>query len=90
MQAVAGDAARWGSTEHLLAALIDATQVGNYLTTRAHFKGKPAPPKPIQRPGSRDADRIGGGRSYTREQMRSILDNWGEGVVEIFEPKEVT
>lgn len=91
MQAAAGDAARWGSTEYLLATVVDVVQVGNFLTHRAHFKGNISPPKPLSRPGdSLPEGRYGGRRTYTRGEMRKMLDNWGAGVVEILESKEVT
>lgn len=90
VQAVVGDEVRWGATEHLLASLIDAIQVGNYMTGRAHFKGNPSPPKQIRRPGDRPTDRLGGRRVYTRDEMRDLLDHWGEGAVGTFETKEVT
>lgn len=89
VQAVAGDEVRWGATEYLLAALIDAIQVGNYQRARAHFKGKPNPPKPILRPGDRSPDRLGGRQVYTRDEMRRMLDHWGEGVVDMIETTEV-
>lgn len=90
MQAVAGDAARWGSQEHLLAALIDSVNVSNYLFARVHFKGNPNRPKPIRRPGEEIVGRLGGKRTYTREEMRDMLDHWGEGAIDTLEIKEVT
>lgn len=80
VQAVGGPATQWSATEHLLAGVIDVVQVGNYLTTRAHFKGNPDPPKPVRRPGDRPerSNRLGN-RSYTKDQMRKILDRWRKG-----------
>lgn len=88
VQAVVGVRAQWGETEHLLASVVDALQAGNYLTMRAHFQGKPTPPKPLHRPGwEPEGNRIGR-RKYTIEQMRHKQDHWGEGMVAI-ETREV-
>ena len=47
-----GEAAEWGSTEHLLAAVVDLLAEANW--QRAGNK-KVAPPKPIERPHERQA-----------------------------------
>lgn len=81
VQAVNGERARWGDTEHLLAGIIDVLQAGNYLTTRAHFKGNQQPPKPMRRPGDRpavDGKRVGN-RSRTNAEMAEILARWRAG-----------
>ena len=84
MQAVAGDAARWGDTEHLLAGLIEVGQVGNYLTevlaSNRQIRGEPKAPKPIRRPGDRPVIAERTARTYTREQMREILDRRRQGI----------
>ena len=80
MQAVNGPRAAWGDVEHLLAGIIDSVQVGNYLTTRAHFKGDPAPPKPLRRPGDAPDRAVAlGNRSRTRAEMAEILARWRAG-----------
>lgn len=80
IQAVSGERGRWGDTEHLLAGIIDLLRSGNYLTQRAHFKGDPPPPRPFRRPGDppEPGQRLGD-RSFTRAQMRKILDEWRAG-----------
>jgi hypothetical protein len=47
VRAEVGDTARWTDTEHLLAAIFDAIQIGNW--QRGHGKGQR--PKPAKRPG---------------------------------------
>lgn len=83
VQADRGQSARWGELEHLVASVIDVLQAGNYLTTRAHFQGKPKPPTPIRRPGDPQGRGHIGRRKYTPEQMRQKLDHWGEGMVAV-------
>lgn len=52
VRAVAGEAARWGDLEHLVASVIDALQGTNYLlTAQAAGKRKVKVPRPIPRPG---------------------------------------
>jgi hypothetical protein len=81
--ATADERTRWGDVEHLLAGVLDAVQLGNYLTTRAHFQGTPAVPKPILRPGERPAPEVDqqrrGTGNFTREQMAAILAAWRDG-----------
>jgi hypothetical protein len=91
VQAVAGETARWGNTEHLLAGLIDVVQVGNYLTevlaSNRQIRGEPKPPKPIRRPGDNPDIARRPARSYTRAEMREILDR-RRGVID--QTEEVT
>ena len=51
-RAINGEAARWGDTEHLLAAMVDLLAGANW--QRAGDKRRPAP-EPITRPGTGDA-----------------------------------
>lgn len=85
VQAVGGSLVRWGEIEHLLATVIDVVQVGNFYTavvaSNRQIKDPPKPPKPFLRPGDKPA-RSGkrlGDRSYTKAQMRMILDRWRAG-----------
>ena len=84
VQAVVGDTARWGDTEHLLAGLIDVVQVGNYYTqvlaSNRQFKEAPKPPPVFPRPGDKPDRGKRPGRTYTREQMREILDRRRQGI----------
>lgn len=52
-----GDDHAWGLSEQLLAANVDATQVGNWQRAAQGAKRKPPKPKPITRPGVRPAAR---------------------------------
>ena len=47
-RAINGPDAEWGLTDHLLALVIDTTQIGNWQRSG----GKGSKPKPIKRPGS--------------------------------------
>lgn len=80
MQAVGGDTVRWGHVEHLLAGLIDAQQVGNYLTAKAHFKGGPKTPKPLPRPGDKPSGqlKVKPRRTYTVEEYEKVRDAWAQ------------
>lgn len=52
-------------------------QVGNFLTTKAHFKGKPKTPKPIPRPGDKPAGTtIRSRRTYTLDQLAEVREQW--------------
>jgi hypothetical protein len=94
-QAVFGDRARWGPTEHLLASLIDVSQVGNYLAeitaSNRQLKGNaPTAPKPIPRPGEVVPVRSVGGRSPA--DVAKLLGDWRSGRLTMIETeaKEVT
>jgi hypothetical protein len=54
----AGDTARWGDTEHLLAIVADRLEVANFLFQSANSKGnkKPDKPKPLPRPGDKPVE----------------------------------
>lgn len=81
VQAVGAETARWSDTEHLLAGIIDAVQVGNFYTqviaSNRQFREAPKAPKPFPRPGDKPerGNRVGD-RKYTQAQMRKILDRW--------------
>jgi hypothetical protein len=75
VQAVAGERARWGDTEHLLALIADALHVGNYQRARAHFKGNPKAPDPLPRPGKpTPGKRRFGNARMTVDQLRKTLN----------------
>lgn len=69
-----GDDALWGVTEHLLASLLDAVQMGNW-----QRGGKPhAPkPKPVRRPGARGQVRHFGADPIPISQFDDWWDNGG-------------
>ncbi|OEV28691.1 hypothetical protein AN220_00670 [Streptomyces nanshensis] len=54
LSAVVNKAAEWETTEHLLAALVDELALSNYMFQLVNFKGTPALPEPINRPGGDD------------------------------------
>jgi hypothetical protein len=61
----------WGTTDHLLAAVVDLLNAGNW--QRGGGKGRR--PKPVGRPGANEPDkeRLGGKTSYTTAEMRALL-----------------
>lgn len=77
MRAVAGDGARWGDAEHLLADVVDLLQGANWQRA-GRRTGKP---KPVKRPGVDDlnVERYGGSTSYSIDEMREIQARWAEG-----------
>lgn len=86
VQAVAGDTARWGDTEHLLAGVIDSIRVGNFYTAMAasnrRFKDPPSPPCPIPRPGDESA-RKRNAHGYSQDQVNDLLAKWRSGDLEM-------
>lgn len=73
VQAIAGDRARWGDQEHLLATIVDALQQGNWMFAAANSKHSPDPPSPIRRPGDPDPTvRLGGTRTLTPAEFRRL------------------
>lgn len=66
-----GEPPAWSTTEHLLAMAIDAAQIGNWLTAKAHFKNAPPQPTPIPRPGSKPTHRF-----RPAEEMRRLADKY--------------
>jgi hypothetical protein len=42
----------WTTLAHLLATVADAVQLNTWTTVAAHAKRRPAPPKPLPRPGT--------------------------------------
>jgi hypothetical protein len=92
VQAVGGERARWSDTEHLLAGIIDAVQIGNFYTqviaSNRQFKDAPKPPQSFPRPGDKPVEngtRIGRGKGLPRAEMRILLDRWRAG-----KPEEVS
>lgn len=72
--------AAWGDSEHLLAGVIDAVRVGNYLAevqaSGLQLKGnKPKPPAALPRPT--DIAKAGHGRSVA--EIAPMLEAWREG-----------
>lgn len=64
--AVLGEAALWGPTDHLLAAVFDAVNVGNW----QRGGGRRQRPKPLQRPGRHTI----GDRSMTPAQVDRLVE----------------
>lgn len=50
VRAISGEIARWGESEHLLASILDALQLGNWQRFKRWFKSAPEY-EPISRPG---------------------------------------
>lgn len=57
VRAVAGESARWGEVEHLLAVVIDLLQGQMWQTSSVYSKRKPKRPRPYPRPGVVDPNR---------------------------------
>lgn len=89
VQAVAGARAMWGHSEYLLARLIDEVRTGNHMFERVNFKGRPAPPRPLPRPGDPPSQLVIQGRRYSREQIRARHRRWGTNPEATFQTKEV-
>lgn len=93
VRAWAGDQAAWGDTEHLLAGVIDAVQIGNFYTevmaSGRRMKSTPKPPTALLRPGD-DTGRKAGGEPV--EQLQARLAMWRAGELEMIETtaKEVS
>jgi hypothetical protein len=93
MQAAFGEAVAWGNVEHLLAGVVDALQVGNFIAevvaTDRRFKHSPRPPVPLRRPGDPAPQRPA---TYRPEQIQGLLDGWRGGDVDMTETesREVT
>lgn len=77
MQAIGGESARWGDTEHLLANLVDlaATHAWMFLTANSKPPRPPAP-TPIERPGQKRPTQglhIGGNVAYPLDEIDRII-----------------
>lgn len=69
---VAGEQARWGDQEHLLATVVDAISQLSWITASAYSRKAPDRPKPLRRPGMPEPGRMGN-VSYSKERVRQIL-----------------
>lgn len=77
VRAIAGERARWGDSEHLLADLIDAVQSLAWQHAWVHSRKKPQRPKPHPRPGvDRPGERRFGRARMTIGQARRYLDRF--------------
>lgn len=70
---VVGDDYVWGLPEQLIAAVVDAVQVGNWQRAAQGSKRKPPKPKPIQRPGTRTATRKVAAQALPLSQAQRIF-----------------
>lgn len=66
------DAVRWGTTDELLAALIDATRETAWTVAQVSSRKKLPPPKPFTRPGTAPSRRA---RTISRRNM-DRLNQW--------------
>lgn len=80
-QQMLGEVARWGTVEHLLAALLDAAHTGNWLAVRV-AGGKAPKPTPVRRPGDVPDDDartvIAPARPRTPDEIAAIFAAAGE------------
>lgn len=75
-----GEAAGWGFSEELLAAVVDQLGYLAYLTKAAHFKGHHEPPRPLQRPGDGHPEQVelsAPPRMSTPEEIRAFFQGAG-------------
>lgn len=74
---IAGADAIWGLTDHLLAAVLDALNSGNW----QRGGGKGPRPKPTPRPGrgGRKSTRMGGNTTMSLAEARAWLDRRRDG-----------
>ena len=64
----------WTMTNHLLAALFDAVQAGNWQQRQIWSKASTAMPSPLPRPGlPEDGERFGAGRGMSVVELRRRL-----------------
>lgn len=82
MQTIAGDAARWGDTEHLLASILEQLVWVNHNYVQAHTKHRLPRPTRVRRPGV-ELDDPGvkryRGRPVPLDEMRRLRDRWRRG-----------
>lgn len=70
-----GEQAQWSTTEHLLATLIDVTQIGVWQFAAAHSPRRaPDKPKPIPRPGQQSKRPQNRTRLSDNEITRRLVD----------------
>lgn len=67
----------WGTTEHLLAAAVDALRAGNW----QRGNGQGARPDPVPRPRKADSEPTGQrwGTAIPIDEMRELQDRWRRG-----------
>lgn len=67
-----GEKSRWSDSEHLLAALVDLTQLHVWMASKDGAKNRNRP-KPLRRPGQAPAGRRFGRGRYTAAQLTEIF-----------------
>lgn len=75
-RAMHGDDAEWGISEHLLAAVFDSLQVGNW---QRAGDPKASPPVQTKRPGVKDTGRLGNAKGLDPVQVRARLARLKQG-----------
>lgn len=79
---VKGTESLWGSTEHLLASVIDATQMGNVMFANAHRRkgSRPTRFEAVRRPGaSSDDGTRTRGTALPLNEMIALQRRWARG-----------
>lgn len=80
MQETLGEAARWGSQEHLQATTVDLLAMLNHNLVQSHSKRRLKPPKPIRRPGDVDKAHAGEkkltGKAIPLDQLKALTERW--------------
>lgn len=72
-----GEQARWGESEHLLADLVDLTQILLWQHASVHSKRRIKRPKPVKRPGKdRPGEQRFGNARMSLAEARAYLDRF--------------
>lgn len=67
------EAVQWTLTDHLLAAVLDASNIANWQRANAGKKTPGRKPRPTPRPGLKDGITRYGGTKRPQEQVRALL-----------------
>lgn len=73
IQAAAGDAVRWSTTDHLIASLIDAVRWQTHAAQQAQSRRRLRRPDPIRRPGDPKPTTLGAGKGMTPAELTAQL-----------------
>lgn len=82
VQAVLGERARWGDSEHLLASLVDQLAWLNHNYAQAHTKKRLPRPSLMRRPGvvlDEPGVKRYKGRARPLDELRRLKERWRKG-----------
>ncbi|RJQ79979.1 hypothetical protein D5S17_09420 [Pseudonocardiaceae bacterium YIM PH 21723] len=72
------EARGWSTDRHLLAAVVDAVRESTWATIATHSKRRPAPPKPLPRPGMRQRSAGPSFRQIAAAHMKTAQQHRGD------------